>query len=106
MSGSESTSAFSTSTSTISNSLFSISKQDPQIRLSQDAPDVVNAFSVLNKEDMSHGFPQKRPFERNSDFTQYNMNSESWFQFWSLMGAICVVAYWYWIGEHQYFVSG
>ena len=81
-------------------------KQSILNKLSHEAPDVVNAFSVLNKEDMSHGFPQRRPFERNSDFTQYNMNSESWFQFWSLMGSLMVVSYWYWTADHYYFVSG
>lgn len=47
--------------------------------MSLEVPDVVNAFSVLAKEDTSHGFPVWRPLERNSDFALYNVNSESWF---------------------------
>ena len=44
-----------------------------------ETPDVVNAFSILQKEDTSHGFPVWRPLERNSDFALYNINSEGWF---------------------------
>ena len=62
-----------------------------------ETPDVVNAFSVLQKEDTSHGFPVWRPLERNSDFALYNMNSEGWFQFWSVMGGGAVVSFWFYI---------
>ena len=48
-------------------------------RMSLEVPDVVNAFSVLAKEDTSHGFPVWRPLERNSDWALYNINSEAWF---------------------------
>lgn len=48
-------------------------------RMSMEVPDVVNAFSVLAKEDTSHGFPVWRPLERNSDWALYNVNSEGWF---------------------------
>mmetsp|Transcript_32014 Transcript_32014/g.23666 ORF Transcript_32014/g.23666 Transcript_32014/m.23666 type:complete len:86 (+) Transcript_32014:53-310(+) len=48
-------------------------------KLSLENPDFVNAFSVLAKEDTSHGFPVWRPFERNSDWALYNVNSEGWF---------------------------
>ena len=46
---------------------------------SLETPDVINAFSVLAKEDTSHGFPVWRPLERNSDFALYSINSEGWF---------------------------
>ena len=48
-------------------------------QMSLETPDVVNAFSVLAKEDTSHGFPVWRPLERSSDFALYNINSEGWF---------------------------
>ena len=48
-------------------------------QMSLEQPDVVNAFSVLAKEDTSHGFPVWRPLERNSDWALYNVNSEGWF---------------------------
>ena len=47
--------------------------------MSHEAPDITNAFGVLAKEDTSHGFPVPRPFERNSDWALYNINSEGWF---------------------------
>ncbi len=31
--------------------------RDREDRLSREAPDILSSFSVLNKEDMSHGFP-------------------------------------------------
>ena len=64
-------------------------------RMSLEYPDVVNTFSVLAKEDTSHGFPVWRPLERQSDFALYNMNSEGWFQFWSAVSCCLVVGYWY-----------
>ena len=70
-------------------------KQSILGKMSLEHPDVVNTFSVLAKEDTSHGFPVWRPMERQSDFALYNMNSEGWFQFWSALAAICVVSYWY-----------
>ena len=54
-------------------------KQQILNQMSLEVPDVVNTFSVLAKEDTSHGFPVWRPQERNSDFALYNVNSESWF---------------------------
>jgi hypothetical protein len=54
-------------------------KQTALAKLSQEAPDVVNAFGVIAKEDTSHGFPVTRPMERNSDWALYNINSEGWF---------------------------
>ena len=65
--------------------------------MSLETPDVVNAFSVLQKEDTSHGFPVWRPLERNSDFALYSLNSEGWFQFFSGMSCIIVVSFWYYI---------
>lgn len=47
--------------------------------MSLETPDVTNAFSLLAKEDTSHGFPVWRPLERNSDWALYNVNSEGWF---------------------------
>ena len=54
-------------------------------RMSWQIPDVINALGVLAKEDTSHGFPVWKPFERNSDFAVYNVNSEGWFQMWSVI---------------------
>ena len=48
-------------------------------KMSLEAPDVINSFAVLAKEDTSHGFPVWRPLERNSDFALYSINSEGWF---------------------------
>ena len=70
-------------------------KQSILGKMSLEHPDVVNTFSVLAKEDTSHGFPVWRPLERQSDFALYNMNSEGWFQFWAAFSAVCVVSYWY-----------
>ena len=58
---------------------FYYTKQTWLTNMSLKTPDVVNTFSVLAKEDTSHGFPVWRPFERQSDFALYNMNSEGWF---------------------------
>ena len=54
-------------------------KQGILTKMSNEVPDVVNAFGVLAKEDTSHGFPVARPLERNSDWALYNVNSEGWF---------------------------
>ena len=72
-------------------------KQAVLNQMAMETPDIVNAFSVLQKEDTSHGFPVWRPLERNSDFALYNMNSEGWFQFWSVMGGAAVVSFWFYI---------
>ena len=74
---------------------FYYTKQAVLNQMSLETPDVVNAFSVLQKEDTSHGFPVWRPLERNSDFALYSLNSEGWFQFFSGMSAILVVSFWY-----------
>ena len=58
---------------------FYYTKQSILANMSLKTPDIVNTFSVLAKEDTSHGFPVWRPLERQSDFTLYNMNSEGWF---------------------------
>ena len=63
-------------------------KQGLLTKMSQEVPDIVNAFGVLAKEDTSHGFPVARPLERNSDWALYNVNSEGWFQCWSLLSAL------------------
>ena len=80
-------------------------KQTILTQMSMELPDVVNAFSVLAKEDTSHGFPVWRPLERNSDFALYNMNSEGWFQFWSAFAAFCTVSFWYYIACHYFYVG-
>ena len=72
-------------------------KQTILNQMSMETPDVVNAFSVLQKEDTSHGFPVWRPLERNSDFALYNMNSEGWFQLWSVLGGGTVFLFWFYI---------
>lgn len=74
-------------------------------RLSLEAPDVVNAFSVLAKEDTSHGFPVWRPLERNSDFALYNVNSEGWFQIWSVILGAITVSFWFYIADYYFLVS-
>ena len=73
--------------------------------MSQEVPDIVNAFGVLAKEDTSHGFPVARPLERNSDWALYNINSEGWFQCWSLIAACVVVSFWFYISDFYFFVS-
>lgn len=75
-------------------------------RMSLELPDVVNSFSVLAKEDTSHGFPVWRPLERNSDFALYNVNSEGWFQVWSSIMAVGVVSFWLYIADFYFAVSG
>ena len=79
-------------------------KQTILTTLSRDAPDVVNAFGVLAKEDTSHGFPVARPFERNSDWALYNVNSEGWFQCWSMLNGIVVVLFWFYISDSHFAV--
>ena len=74
-------------------------------KMSHEIPDVVNAFGVLQKEDTSHGFPMWKPHERNTDFALYNVNSEGWFQIWSVFAAIFVVFNWYWIADHHFGIS-
>ncbi len=72
--------------------------------MSLEVPDIVNAFSVLAKEDTSHGFPVWRPLERNSDWALYNINSEGWFQVWSVLIAISIVSYWFYISDFYFTV--
>ena len=80
-------------------------KQTVLSQMSLETPDVVNAFGVLAKEDTSHGFPVWRPLERNSDFALYNINSEGWFQVWSVIAAIAVVAFWHYIANFYFAVN-
>ena len=81
---------------------FYYTKQSILSNMSLKTPDIVNTFSVLAKEDTSHGFPVWRPLERQSDFALYNMNSEGWFQFWSSFAAFVVVSYWYYTACHYF----
>lgn len=80
-------------------------KQAVLNQLSTEMPDVANAFSMLAKEDTSHGFPVWRPLERNSDWALYNINSEGWFQCWSSIAAFCVVAFWFYISDFYFCVA-
>ena len=57
---------------------------------------------MLTKEDTSHGFPFYRPMERNSDWALYNINSEGWFQAWSVILGIIVVSMWFWIADAHF----
>ena len=70
-------------------------KQGLFCKWSTEIPDVVNSFGMLAKEDTSHGFPVWRPLERNSDFALYNINSEGWFQCFSVIAGATVVSFWY-----------
>jgi hypothetical protein len=70
-----------------------------------EVPDITNAFSMLAKEDTSHGFPVWRPLERNSDFTIYNINSESWFQIWSVIMGASTVLFWFYISDFFYIIT-
>ena len=72
--------------------------------MSREVPDIVNAFGVLSKQDTSHGFPTHRPMERNSDWALYNVNSEGWFQCWSMIAGVCVVSFWFYISGSHYMV--
>ena len=80
-------------------------KQSILNQMALETPDVVNAFSVLQKEDTSHGFPVWRPLERNSDFALYNINSEGWFQIWSVIMGATTVLFWYYIACFYQFVG-
>ena len=60
---------------------------------------------MLTKEDTSHGFPFYRPMERNSDWALYNVNSEGWFQAWSVMLGITMVSIWFWIADAHFSCS-
>ena len=80
-------------------------KQYVLTRMSREVPDVTNAFGVLAKEDTSHGFPVARPLERNSDWALFNVNSEGWFQCWSLIAACVVVSFWFYIADFHYFIT-
>uniref|UniRef100_A0A7S3CI71 Uncharacterized protein n=1 Tax=Strombidium rassoulzadegani TaxID=1082188 RepID=A0A7S3CI71_9SPIT len=80
-------------------------KQSALTRMSREFPDVVNAFGVLAKEDTSHGFPTARPFERNSDWALYNINSEGWFQCYSFIAGVCVVLFWFYISDSHFFLG-
>ena len=80
-------------------------KQGILTRMSREVPDVVNAFGVLAKEDTSHGFPVARPLERNSDWALYNINSEGWFQCWSLIFGASMVTFWFYIADFYMFVN-
>ena len=73
-------------------------------QMSLEVPDVANAFSMLAKEDTSHGFPVWRPLERNSDWALYNINSEGWFQMWSVIAAFCTVSFWFYISDFYFCV--
>ena len=77
-------------------------KQSILTRMSKEVPDVVNAFGVLAKEDTSHGFPVARPLERNSDWALYNVNSEGWFQCWSLLFGAMMVSFWFYIADFYF----
>jgi len=70
--------------------------------MSQEIPDVTNAFGMLAKEDTSHGFPVARPFERNSDWALYNVNSEGWFQCWSGMAGVGMALFWLYISDFYF----
>ena len=83
---------------------FWYAKQYVLTRLSRECPDVTNAFGVLAKEDTSHGFPVARPLERNSDWALFNVNSEGWFQCWSMLAGITVVSFWFYISSF-YFIA-
>ena len=84
---------------------FWYAKQAVLTRMSNDVPDVVNAFGVLAKEDTSHGFPVARPLERNSDWALYNVNSEGWFQCWSMIFGVMVVSFWFYISDFYFMVN-
>ena len=84
---------------------FYYTKQGVLNQMALETPDVINAFSVLQKEDTSHGFPVWRPLERNSDFALYNVNSEGWFQLWAVILGGIVVGFWWYIAGFYYNVS-
>ena len=73
--------------------------------LSLETPDVINSFSVLAKEDTSHGFPVWRPLERNSDVALYSINSEGWFQVYSVFFGTLMVFYWCYVVNMYFALS-
>jgi len=73
-------------------------------QMALETPDVVNTFSVLQKEDTSHGFPVWRPLERNSDFALYNINSEGWFQVVAVLMGATTVAFWFYVADFYFAV--
>ena len=74
-------------------------------KLSREVPDITNAFGMLAKEDTSHGFPVIRPLERNSDWALYNVNSEAWFQCWSLIFGAMMVGFWFYIADFHFMTA-
>ena len=80
-------------------------KQAFLMQASIETPDVVNAFAVLAKEDTSHGFPVWRPLERNSDFALYSLNSEGWFQIFSVMSGLVTVLFWFYVANTYFAVN-
>ena len=85
---------------------FYYTKQYILNKMSREVPDVVNAFGVLAKEDTSHGFPVARPMERSTDFALYNINSEGWFQLYSVICGAIVVSFWYYIACSYFATAG
>lgn len=77
-------------------------KQRYLSRFQQQYPQLAVWFSLLNKDDTSHGFGTRRPYERYQDFAVYNINHEGWFQFYFFVAAWTVVIWnwiviaWYW----------
>ena len=88
----------------ISYARYYYAKQAVLNQMALETPDVVNAFSVLQKEDTSHGFPVWRPLERNSDFALYNFNSEGWFQIFAVVAGATVVSFWFYIADFYFAV--
>ena len=43
--------------------------------------------------------------ERNSDWALYNINSEGWFQVWSVIASVVVVAMWFWMADYQFNIN-
>ena len=81
-------------------------KQAILAKMSHEMPDIANSFGLMAKADTSHGFPTWRPFERNSDFALYNINSEGWFQIWSVIAGAAVVSFWYYIACSYFATAG
>lgn len=80
---------------------FWYTKQKYLYLFQQQYPHIAVWFSLLNKDDTSHGFGTRRPYERYQDFAVFNVNHEGWFQLYFFTAAVLVWLWnWYTIALH------
>ncbi len=81
-------------------------KQTVLFRFQTQFPNVAQLFSLLNKQDTSHGFPAKRNYERHQDFAVFNVNNEGWFQLYFFAAAVLILLWNWWMLAYYYPVRG